>query len=86
MISERLLSIVRCPDCHGDLAAGPGSGESSPSGSTALVCQGCGRRYPESDGAFLDLRASASFAELTKYVDEALHADARHETVSPPLL
>ena len=23
---------------------------------------------------------------MTKYVDEALHADARHETVSPPLL
>ena len=27
-----------------------------------------------------------SFAEQTKYLDEALHADARHEHVSPPLL
>ena len=26
------------------------------------------------------------FAEQTKYLDEALHADARHERVSPPLL
>ena len=26
------------------------------------------------------------FAERTKYLDEALHADARHERVSPPLL
>jgi SAM-dependent methyltransferase len=39
-----------------------------------------------SDGAFLDLRASTSFRETTKYLDEALHADRRHETVSPPLL
>ena len=26
------------------------------------------------------------FTEQTKYLDEALHADARHERVSPPLL
>ena len=82
MISDRLLSIVRCPDCRGALAADP----KAPAGSTDLTCQGCGRRYPGTHGAFLDLRASASFAETTKYVEEALHADARHETVSPPLL
>src|SRR5205823_6453986 len=35
---------------------------------------------------FLDLRPASAFAETTKYVEEALHADARHETVSPPLL
>ena len=27
-----------------------------------------------------------TFAEQTKYLDDALHADHRHETVSPPLL
>jgi SAM-dependent methyltransferase len=32
------------------------------------------------------LRPSDEFVEQTKYLDEALHADARHETVSPPLL
>ena len=82
MISDRLLSIVRCPDCRGTLAADP----EAPPGSTGLICRACRRRYPARDGAFLDLRASASFAETTKYLDEALHADARHETVSPPLL
>lgn len=77
MISERLLSIVCCPDCHGVLNRE----------TAALVCQGCGRRFAAGDGAaFLDLRASASFAESTKYLDEALHADSRHESVSPPLL
>jgi SAM-dependent methyltransferase len=37
-------------------------------------------------GPFLDLRPRAEFAEQTRYLDEALHADARHETVAPPLL
>ena len=32
------------------------------------------------------MRPSEQFAEQTKYLDEALHADARHERVSPPLL
>lgn len=72
MISDRLLAIVRCPDCGGTLAG--------------LVCQNCRRQYSAGDGTYLDVRASASFAETTKYLDEALHADARHETVSPPLL
>ena len=41
-------------------------------------------RTPPSD--YLDLRPADQFAEQTKYLDEALHADARHERVSPPLL
>ena len=32
------------------------------------------------------LHPGVSFTEQTKYLDEALHADARHEHVSPPLL
>ena len=32
------------------------------------------------------MRPTVGFAEQTKYLDEALHADARHERVSPPLL
>ena len=80
MISERLLSIVRCPDCGGRLAG------LRPGPTTGLACQNCGRQFPAGEGTYLGLRASASFAETTKYLDEALHGDARHETVSPPLL
>ena len=75
MISARLLTLVRCPDCRGTLAD---SGD-------ALVCTSCGHRAARGPG-YLDLRPSASFTEQTKYLDEALHGDARHETVSPPLL
>lgn len=77
MISDCLLSIARCPDCRSALGAGP---------TGTLACQGCGRTWPDKHEAFLDLRPAVAFAETTKYVDEALHADARHETVSPPLL
>jgi ubiquinone/menaquinone biosynthesis C-methylase UbiE len=76
MISERLLSFVRCPECRSPLAR---SG-------TEVTCSGCRRRYRAIDDAYLDLRPSVEFAEQTKYLDEALHADARHERVSPPLL
>ena len=81
MISPRLLSLVRCPDCHGALQH--------------FVCQGCGRDYsthrpprtPHDDAHhYLDMRPREQFAEQTKYLDEALHVDARHERVSPPLL
>lgn len=75
MISEALLRLVRCPDCRGTLADGP----------DALTCSNCGRRCARGPG-YLDLRPSATFTEQTKYLDEALHADARHETVSPALL
>ncbi len=76
MISATLLSLVRCPDCHGVLAGSPDS----------LVCRGCGRPYHSPSSDYLDLRPRVEFAEQTKYLDESLHADARHERVSPPLL
>ena len=82
MISAQLLSLVRCPDCRGRL-----SQEQSGTGDEMLhfVCTGCGRRY-DSPRDYLDMRPRETFAEQTKYLDEALHSDARHERVSPPLL
>ncbi len=76
MISPRLLALVRCPACHGPLTGTP----------AALTCGACGRQYGGPSPDFLDLRPHESFEERTKYLDEALHADARHERVSPPLL
>lgn len=75
MISARLRALVRCPDCRF-----PFRDEA-----TALVCPNCGRRA-ETSGGYLDLRPATAFGETTKYTDAALHADARHERVSPPLL
>ena len=74
MISDRLLALVRCPDCRGSLSA------------DRLTCLGCGRVYHAPAGEYLDMRPADQFAEQTKYLDEALHADARHERVSPALL
>jgi ubiquinone/menaquinone biosynthesis C-methylase UbiE len=51
-----------------------------------LCCRKCATRYPQASGDYLDLRPRTAFAEQTKYLDEALHQDARHESVSPPLL
>ena len=81
MISDRLLALVRCPECRNRLV------EQAPPavGSRLLRCAGCGREYRGS-ADFLDLRPAVEYAEQTKYLDEALHADARHERVSPPLL
>jgi SAM-dependent methyltransferase len=76
MISDALLLLVRCPDCHGELA---GTRD-------ALVCRGCGRPYHSTSADYLDLRPRVEFAEQTKYLDETLHVDARHERLSPPLL
>lgn len=76
MISGRLLALVRCPGCHGTLA-----GDAS-----SLKCTSCGLVYAGESTDFLDLRPHETFAERTKYLDEALHADARYERVSPPLL
>jgi SAM-dependent methyltransferase len=76
VISPRLLAIVRCPACHGALAGDP----------PALACQSCGARYGGPSRDFLDLRPHEEFQEQTKYLDEALHADARYERVSPPFL
>ena len=76
MISERLLQRVRCPACHGALAGA----------SSSLRCVSCGLIYVSESTDFLDLRPREAFAERTKYLDEALHADARYDRVSPPLL
>ena len=75
MISSGLIGLVRCPDCLGALVL------AAPS----AVCQQCGRQF-QSGGGFLDLRPLTAFEEQTKYLDEALHADARHESIAPPLL
>ena len=76
MISPKLLSLVRCPACHGAL-----SGELP-----LLVCASCGARYDGPSRDFLDLRPRERFEEQTRYLDESLHADARYERVSPPFL
>jgi SAM-dependent methyltransferase len=76
VISTALLTLVRCPECHAPLAR---VGD-------RVTCQGCGRHYHAAAGGYLDMRPSVEYAEQTKYLDEALHADARHERVSPPLL
>lgn len=75
MTSPGLFQLVQCPDCRGSIAA---------TGVDA-ACSGCGRRFSTAAG-YLDLRPKEAFAEQTKYLDEALHADARHESVAPPLL
>jgi SAM-dependent methyltransferase len=75
MISSGLFDIVECPDCRGRIA--PASG--------GARCHGCARVFDTSRG-YLDLRPAAAFAEQTKYLDAELHADARHESIAPPLL
>jgi len=79
MIPPRFESIVQCPDCGGALA-----GETT-GAAASIRCGGCGRVFAAS-GGYLDLRPLATFTEQTKYLDEALHVDARHETISPPVL
>lgn len=75
MISPRLFTVVRCPECQAGL---------DPADAGA-VCPVCRRAFDGTRG-YLDLRPLAAFEEQTKYLDEALHVDARHETVAPPLL
>lgn len=76
MISDRLLALVRCPECRGEVKARE----------NGYACDSCGRVYTQGSNDFLDLRPRDAFGEQTRYLDEALHADARHERVSPPLL
>jgi len=76
MVSDRLLALVRCPECRSRLVLRD----------AIPVCEGCGREYRVAGSDYLDLRPAEAFSEQTKYLDEALHADARHERVSPPLL
>jgi ubiquinone/menaquinone biosynthesis C-methylase UbiE len=75
MVSPRLRSLVRCPDCRFALRDEGAS----------LACPNC-KRAVDGRAAYLDLRPVHAFTETTKYTDAALHADARHERVSPPLL
>ncbi len=76
MTSDSLLVIARCPDCGGLL---------QPIDAAAIACGTCGRHFTREPG-YLDLRPLAAFDQQTRYLDESLHADARHEHVSPPLL
>jgi SAM-dependent methyltransferase len=75
MISAPLLEVVQCPDCGRRLER---TGD-------RVSCTGCGRVFDHA-GGYLDLRPLETFAEQTKYLDHELHADARHATVSPPVL
>lgn len=75
MISAALRDLVQCPECGTALSAGSG----------VLICGTCGRTF-DTTGDYLDLRPKAAFAEQTKYLDHELHADARHETIAPPVL
>lgn len=75
MMSTALVSVVQCPDCSGSLSIDGASAR----------CAGCGRRFDASAG-FLDLRPLQAFAEQTRYLDKALHRDARHASIAPPLL
>ena len=79
----------RAPARAGPLPGLPRRRSARDAGSApTLACSGCGRQLPGGPSRdFLDLRPhESSSREQTKYLDEALHADARHERVSPPLL
>jgi SAM-dependent methyltransferase len=80
MISPALLERIRCPECHAALS------ERVEGDTRILSCTGCGQTFPQRTREFLDLRPKVQYSEQTKYLDEALHVDARHERVSPPLL
>jgi SAM-dependent methyltransferase len=75
MISPALFTTARCPECVAPLTPHP----------DGAVCATCHRVFDGTRG-YLDLRPLAAFAEQTKYLDAALHVDARHDTVAPPLL
>ncbi len=75
MISASLFTVARCPECAVALTPQP----------AGAVCPRCQRTFTDASG-YLDLRPLEAFQEQTKYLDEALHVDARHETVGPPLL
>ena len=74
MISAPLLEVVAVPRLRPAARSGP---------AIACACTGCGRVFDRA-GGYLDLRPRDAFAEQTKYLDEALHADARHESIAPP--
>jgi ubiquinone/menaquinone biosynthesis C-methylase UbiE/uncharacterized protein YbaR (Trm112 family) len=88
VISASLESILRCPQCRGTLSLSGDAGGAADADADqwTLTCTGCGEVYVQRTREFVDLRPPTAFTEQTKYLDEALHADARHERVSPPLL
>jgi SAM-dependent methyltransferase len=75
MISAALLDVVECPECRAALERA----------ADGIRCPRCGRTFAADQG-YLDLRPVASFAEQTRYLDDDLHADARHASIAPPLL
>lgn len=75
MISSSITHLVQCPDCAATLVHTD----------TSFVCTHCARVFAGDQG-YLDLRPLATFAEQTKYLDHELHADARHESIAPPVL
>jgi SAM-dependent methyltransferase len=75
MIRPAILEVAQCPDCGGRLEAA----------AEGARCRACARVFDGSAG-YLDLHPLADFAQRTKYLDESLHADARHEKIAPPLL
>ena len=77
MISARLLSLIRCPDCHGGLGGGIASN---------LRCDRCGRVFPQRAADYLELMPVSRHDETTKFLEAGFHADGRDETVAPPLL
>lgn len=90
MITDALLKIVRCPDCGAIVGAAAKPTAAHGTGAAGRIlgpvtCTGCGRVF-ETKGSVLDLRPKEAFTEQTKYLDEALHQDARHESIAPPLL
>jgi hypothetical protein len=66
MISPALFMTARCPECVAALTPQP----------PGAVCPSCHRVFDGAHG-YLDLRPLAAFAEQTKYLDAALHVDAR---------
>lgn len=52
-LPEELMSILVCPDCHGDLEERPlppAASRQAERGDTVLVCLQCGLQYPVRDG------------------------------------
>jgi ubiquinone/menaquinone biosynthesis C-methylase UbiE len=76
LISDRLLSLVRCPDCHGRLDREVSN----------LRCRDCGAAFPWRGRDYVVLPPGDALGESTRFLDESFHADGRDDTVSPPLL
>jgi SAM-dependent methyltransferase len=75
VITPRLVEVAECPDCRARLVQVGAS----------VGCSSCSRTF-EGNHGYLDLRPRDTFAEQTKYLEHELHADARHESIAPPVL